>query len=219
MRAVKILQYGLTIVGAVALGYWLAMFLGSRVYQMQEERNFAREIQQQQQQQQQEQQQQKSVPPGQTPPPVYGVPLSPKNGTVVGRLVIPRVGVSVMVVEGVDDKDLSRAAGHIPGTALPGEPGNVGIAAHRDTFFRPLRSISRNDAITLSTVEGSYRYKVVSTRIVKPKDVQVLAPTADDTLTLVTCYPFSFIGSAPDRFIVKAQRVDVGRTSASVAGR
>ena len=82
-----------------------------------------------------------------------------------------------MVVEGVDARELKRAAGHIPGTALPGEPGNVGIAAHRDTFFRPLRSIARNDTITVSTLAGAYRYRVVSTKIVRPEDVQVLSPT------------------------------------------
>ena len=131
---------------------------------------------------------------------------APENGGVVGRLEIARLGVSVMVVEGVDDSDLKRAVGHIPGTALPGEPGNVGIAGHRDTFFRPLRSIQRDDTITLSTLQGTYRYRVVSTKVVRPEDIQVLYPTGRDSLTLVTCFPFYYVGSAPKRFIVRAER-------------
>lgn len=127
------------------------------------------------------------------------------NG-VIGLLDIPRLGVSVMVIEGVGSKSLRRAAGHIPGTALPGQPGNAGISAHRDTFFRPLRNILRNDVIRISTGTGEYRYRVVSTRIVSPSDVAVLDSGGDEVLTLVTCYPFYFVGSAPDRFIVRAVR-------------
>ena len=115
-----------------------------------------------------------------------------------------------MVAEGVEPTTLRRAAGHIPGTALPGQPGNVGIAGHRDTLFRPLRNIRRDDLITLITPQGEYRYRVVSTRIVNPRDIAVLAPSRNEVLTLVTCYPFYFVGSAPDRFIVRAERV--GRT-------
>jgi sortase A len=126
---------------------------------------------------------------------------------VIGLLDIPRLGISVMVIEGVGTRSLRRAAGHIPGTALPGQPGNAGISAHRDTFFRPLRNIRGNDVITISTGLGEYRYRVVSTRIVSPSDVAVLDSSDKEVLTLVTCYPFYFIGSAPDRFIVRAERV------------
>jgi sortase A len=126
---------------------------------------------------------------------------------VIGLLDIPRLGLSVMVVEGAGTRALRRAAGHIPGTALPGQRGNVGISAHRDTFFRPLRNIRQNDVITVSTLGGEYRYRVVSTRIVSPSHVEVLDPSATEILTLVTCYPFYFVGSAPDRFIVRAERV------------
>ncbi len=111
------------------------------------------------------------------------------------------------MAEGVDTLTLRRAAGHIPGTALPGQPGNVGIAGHRDRFFRPLRNIRRNDIITLTTLLGEYRYRVVSTKIVSPSDVGVLDPSVNEILTLVTCYPFYFVGSAPSRFIVRAERV------------
>jgi sortase A len=94
--------------------------------------------------------------------------------------------------------------GHIPGTALPGEDGNIVLAAHRDTFFRPLRNIQKGDEIALTTLSGAYRYRVESIQIVGPDDVGVLSPTKQPTLTLVTCYPFYFVGSAPKRFIVRA---------------
>jgi sortase A len=91
---------------------------------------------------------------------------------------------------------------------MPAEaPGNVGIAGHRDTFFRPLRNIQRNDIITLTTLHGEYRYRVVSTKVVGPYDIAVLDSDGNEILTLVTCYPFYFVGSAPDRFIVRAERV------------
>ena len=126
---------------------------------------------------------------------------------LIGRMKIERLGISVVVIEGINSKTLQRAAGHIPGTALPGEPGNVGISAHRDTFFRPLRNIKGNDVITVTTPNGEFQYRVVSTQIVKPADVAVLKQTEQEVLTLVTCYPFYFIGSAPDRFIVRAHRI------------
>ena len=128
-------------------------------------------------------------------------------GGVIGRLEISRVGISVIVVEGTSDSTLRRAAGHISGTALPGEPGNVGIAAHRDTLFRPLQGIGIDDVITLSALGGEFRYRVVSTNVVSPSDVAVLNPADREMLTLVTCFPFYFIGPAPNRFVVRAQRM------------
>ncbi len=112
-----------------------------------------------------------------------------------------------MVMEGISGKTLRRAVGHIAGTALPGESGNVGIAGHRDTFFRPLRNIRADDIITLTTLGGEYRYRVISTKVVSPDNVAVLDSDSHEILTLVTCYPFYFIGSAPERFIVRAERV------------
>jgi sortase A len=134
-------------------------------------------------------------------------PRPPAVGGVIGLLDIPRLGISVMVVEGAGSTALRRAAGHISGTALPGQPGNVAISAHRDTFFRPLRNIRQDDVITVTTLLGEYRYRVVSTKVVSPFDVAVLDPSRDEILTLVTCYPFYFVGSAPERFIVRATRV------------
>jgi len=135
-----------------------------------------------------------------------GAPGAAEDG-LTGRIEVPRLGLSVMVADGIDKRTLLRAAGHIPGTTLPGRPGNVGIAGHRDTFFRPLRNIRRDDIITLYTPAGTYSYRVVSTRVVAPTEVSVLDQDESEILTLVTCYPFSFVGPAPDRFIVRAERV------------
>ncbi len=127
------------------------------------------------------------------------------------RLKIPRLGISVMVYDGVRARTLSIGAGHIPGTSAPGERGNIGIAAHRDTFFRGLKDIRPGDIILLETLQGSIRYAVQWTRVVQPSDRDVLESTADSRLTLVTCYPFYYIGSAPERFIVQARQLAAGR--------
>lgn len=129
------------------------------------------------------------------------------EGALVARIEIPRVGVSAIVLEGVDEKTLRRAVGHIPETAFPGRVGNVGLAAHRDGFFRGLRDIRKNDIITVDTPDGTFRYQVESTQIVLPKDTYVLDDTEARVLTLVTCYPFNYVGSAPQRFIVRANQV------------
>ena len=126
---------------------------------------------------------------------------------LIGRFEVPRLNLSVIVMEGTGTATLRRSAGHIEGTALPGEPGNIGISGHRDTFFRPLRNIRANDVITLTTLAGEYRYRVVSTSIVSPDDIAVLKPTTSEVLTVVTCYPFYFVGPAPDRFVVRAERI------------
>src|SRR5579884_771438 len=126
---------------------------------------------------------------------------------LIGRIEIPRLNVKAIVREGDDDGTLRHAVGHIPSTALPGEPGNVAFAAHRDTIFRPLRNIRKNDRIIVSTLDGTYEYLVQSTKIVSPTDVSVLQASSEKELTLVTCYPFYYIGSAPRRFIVHATQV------------
>lgn len=112
-----------------------------------------------------------------------------------------------MVLEGDGAQTLTRGVGHIPGTALPGDSGNVGLAGHRDTFFRRLKNIHPGDDISVTTVQGCYRYRVVSSEIVSPDETQVLDASAVPSVTLVTCYPFHFIGSAPKRFIVRASLV------------
>jgi len=134
--------------------------------------------------------------------------LAPR--ALIGRIIIPRLGVQGIVKEGVDDRTLRRAVGHVPGTAMPGEDGNVGLAAHRDTFFRGLKDIRKDDRIRIETSDGDYEYQVDSIRVVQPNDVEVLASTRDHrALTLVTCYPFYYVGNAPKRFIVRAKQVEL----------
>ncbi len=132
----------------------------------------------------------------------------PVSGGMIGRIEIPRLDISVVVIEGTVSTTLRRAVGHIRGTALPGHRGNIGISGHRDTFFRPLRNIRKHDVITLSTLDGEYQYRVISTKIVLPSDVDVLDSDGREILTLVTCYPFYFVGAAPNRFIVRAERIE-----------
>jgi len=134
-------------------------------------------------------------------------PAAPASGTLLGRLAAPSVGMSTTVLEGSDDATLRRGSGHIEDTPFPGQPGNVGIAGHRDTTFRPLRNIRVGDPLEFSTSDRVYRYRISKTLIVGPDDVYVLDPTEQPTLTLVTCYPFEFVGHAPRRFIVQAQLV------------
>jgi sortase A len=151
-------------------------------------------------------------PDSETPPPQV------EQGELIGKLEIPRVGVSAVVVEGVGKKDLRRAVGHIPNTALPGEQGgNVGLAGHRDSFFRGLKDIREGDLVTLKAFDGIHRYVVESTRVVTPRQTEVLAPTGESTLTLVTCYPFYYVGPAPKRFIVTARAVTEASAAAPAA--
>lgn len=138
----------------------------------------------------------------------------PADNELIGRLEIPRVGVRAIVREGTDSGTLERAVGHVPFTALPGEQGNVAVAAHRDTFFRGLAQIRPSDVVTFETMTGKYRYQVEATRIVSPKEVSVIRPTPDSRLTLITCYPFHYIGSAPERFIVTARQIDAAAVEA-----
>ena len=139
------------------------------------------------------------APKGKTP--------RPKKSALIGRVEIPRLDISAVVREGTDSKTLGRAVGHVPSTALPGENGNVAIAAHRDTYFRNVRHIRTGDLIRMVTPQGTYEYQVDSTKIVLPKNVEVLRATAEPTITLITCYPFNFVGSAPKRFIIRAKQV------------
>jgi sortase A len=141
-------------------------------------------------------------------------PARPVVGETIGLVRISRIGLDVVVKEGVDDATLKVAAGHIPETALPGAGGaggNIALAAHRDTLFRPLRHVRIGDRVQLETDAGVFDYDVVATAIVEPSDVHVLAPRGVPTLTLVTCWPFDFRGSAPQRFVVRARQVGAGR--------
>jgi sortase A len=131
----------------------------------------------------------------------------PSGAITVGMIEIPAVGLETRVLEGSDAATLRLAVGHIPGTALPGPSGNVGLAGHRDTFFRSLRRIKVGDEIRFTTVTGTFKYRVISLRVVLPGAIEVLNDTQLPTLTLVTCYPFDFIGTAPQRLIVHAEMV------------
>lgn len=132
---------------------------------------------------------------------------APATGELIGRLEIPRLGVSSIVLEGADSRTLRHAVGHLPGTALPGGPGNVAIAGHRDAAFASLREIESGDRIRLATAFGDYLYQVTSTAVVGPAALEVVAPSTTPRLTLITCYPFFYLGSAPKRFVVIADAV------------
>ena len=149
--------------------------------------------------------------PGESPGDAVGtsgsIPRRAETGAWVARLEAPAVALKATVLEGSDDRTLRRAAGHIEYTPLPGEPGNIGIAGHRDTTFYPVRKLKTGDRLTLTTASQVFEYEVRDTWIVEPDDVQVLDPTTRPALTLVTCYPFNFVGNAPKRFIVRGELV------------
>jgi sortase A len=144
----------------------------------------------------------------------------PSDGSVIGRVVISRLNLSEVVRQGVDSNTLKEAVGHVPSTAMPGQSGNFAIAAHRDTLFRGLKDIKIGDLVTFESQTGSFQYQVLATRIVKPTNVSILRPdggglipeqvigTHPKLLTMITCYPFYYVGSAPDRFIVEARLVE-----------
>ena len=137
---------------------------------------------------------------------VVGLNAQIKEDDVLGRLDIPRIGISVAVLQGTGSRTLRLGVGHIESTSFPGDSGNVGIAGHRDTFFRALRDIRKHDEIQLQTATRLFHYQVDWIKVVTPGDVSVLAPSTESALTLVTCYPFQFVGAAPQRFIVRAHK-------------
>lgn len=127
-----------------------------------------------------------------------------ESSGLVGQLAIPRLGISSVIARGVDAKTLKQSVGHVPGTAYPGEVGSVGLAAHRDGIFRNLREIRSRDLILVTTPDGEFAFEVDSTAVVSPRRTDVLRARRDPSLILVTCYPFRWIGPAPDRFVVWA---------------
>jgi sortase A len=189
--------------GVVSLGYVGYAFLDAELFQAYENWRLNQAVE-------------KSTKPSAVAqqPRVLPASLSPREedrrttvapGSVLGRIEISRIGISVIIVEGIGRRSLQRAVGHIPGTAFPGEQGNVAISAHRDTFFRPLKDIRKDDEITLTTANGSYRYRVDSMKVVAEEDTEVLNESGASVLTLVTCYPFYYVGPAPKRFVVRAR--------------
>jgi sortase A len=169
--------------GLIALGYAAFVVIGARVYQRSERQRFERA------------RAEASVAPAAI------------EGMAIGSIHIARLGLTAVIVQGDSSDILQRAVGHVTETALPGEWGNVVLAAHRDTFFRPLKGIRVGDAITVQALTGDFAYVVVSTAVVSPDAIEVLRPTRERTLTLVTCFPFAYLGPAPNRFIVRAREV------------
>ncbi len=175
--------------GILLLGLYALVWADRRIYQAYTSRELDREIQTM-----------RAVTPRYQAP----LPALPP-GALLGRISIPRIGLRAMVADGTSEDCLRKAVGHIEGTALPGQIGNAGLAGHRDTFFRGLSQIRKGDVIEFQTPQAKYEYVVESTRVVSPDDVDVLAASSKPELTLVTCFPFHYIGPAPDRFIVQAR--------------
>jgi sortase A len=179
----------LVITGTLALGYVGFTLLDARLYQVAAKKSLESQIHYEEEHQESQ------------PKPAV------KLGDILGRVDIPRLGISVAVLQGISSRILRVGVGHIEGTPLPGQTGNTGIAGHRDTFFRELKDVRKNDEIQLRTATVLLHYEVDWVKVVDPDDMTVLEPsTFGSTLTLVTCYPFYFIGSAPKRFVVRAHR-------------
>ena len=130
------------------------------------------------------------------------------EGDVIGEMQVPRLGLSVMVVQGDSPASLRHAVGHLAKSALPGESGNVTLAGHRDTYFRPMRDIHLGDEIRFNTRERNFEYVVESIEVVAPSDIRVLEVFTGHDLTLITCFPFYYVGPAPKRFVVRAREVE-----------
>ncbi len=204
-------EVALWVIGFSLLGWAVAANLMSRIYQARQERAFSSSVL-------------KRGPATVADAAPLALATTPDlDPLVLGRIEIPRIGVRAIVREGDDDTTLAVAVGHISGTARPGECGNMALAAHRDSFFRPLRDIRRQDTIRIVTATRTYEYVVASTAVVGAQDTAVLDPTSDTVLTLVTCYPFEYVGHAPTRFVVRASLVAPvaaagGRREAARAG-
>jgi sortase A len=168
--------------GLLALGYAGFVFVDSYSYQALEMKNFE-------------------------PPGLLYEPHILTEGDVIGEIQVPRLGLNVMVVQGDSPANLRRAVGHLSKSALPGEWGNVALAGHRDTFFRPLRDIRLGDEIRFKTRQRSFDYLVESIEVVAPTDIRVLESSTGHDLTLLTCFPFYYVGPAPKRFVVRAREV------------
>lgn len=185
-------EIGLFVIGCTLLGWAVSATVSRMVYQRDQARALSRMEQ---------------VPAAQPGSRAGSSAVVDVDPLLLGRIEIPRLGIAAMVREGDDDATLAVAVGHVPGTAQPGESGNVVLAGHRDTFFRALRGIRRRDAIRISTPRRQDDYVVDWTEVVGPKETKVLESSRKGTLTLVTCYPFGFVGRAPKRFIVRASLI------------
>ncbi len=201
--ASKWIERCLWTIGLFALSAWLTVWIGARVHQALGKRELDRRL--------------AETSSENVPSPSAVLPSIPKlaKGDLIGRIEIPRLDLSTVIFEGTDDDVLRDGVGHLTGSPLPGQEGNVVLAAHRDTFFRPLRYVRNHDTIDVVTPAGTKTYQVFSTTVVTPDHTEVIAPTRGPVLTLVTCYPFDWFGHAPKRFIVKAREVDDRQTSSA----
>jgi sortase A len=198
----RLIQRSLLWLGAAALAYVAATWIYAAIYQGYESRRFEAEL---------------VASRGITPSLEETRELH--EGDLMGRIEIDRIGLSVMVLQGIEEPTLIAGAGHVPGTSLPGSEGNVVIAAHRDTFFRKLEKILPGDRIQVATFRGSYEYIVDSVETVDPADTKVMESRDYRELTLITCFPFYFVGAAPRRFIVHARPANSGEGDGSVEWR
>ena len=173
--------------GVCALGYVALVVVDARVYEAEARARLA------------------------APAPAASAPRARREGDLLGEIHSARIGLSAVIVEGESPAVLRHAVGHLADTPAPGESGNVALAAHRDTLFRPLRHIRAGDVISVTAGGRERHYEVEWTAVVPPDAVEVLEPTDGDTLTLITCHPFWFVGAAPNRFIVRARQVHSDR--------
>jgi sortase A len=187
-RFLQCLQYSCWIVGTLALGWYVLAQLSTWRFQQSQAARL-------------ETLQLETLRKGS----IKIIPLRP--GDPFGKISIPRIGLSAMIAEGVDDATLRHAVGHFPRSATPDRAGTVALAGHRDTFFRGLARVRLNDLIELETPSGKYQYQVIRTAVVGPEHVELVQRSSESDLTLVTCFPFYYVGPAPQRFVVQALRL------------
>lgn len=199
------IQRGLLVLGILLLTLWSRSYLESRGFQSAESRKFAAELRAAE-----PRSSARAVSDAAFVGPTAIDRAEPGTGSrhVLGRLEVPRLAITAIVAEGADLPTLRHAVGHIASTALPGNPGNCALAGHRDTFLRGLGAVRVNDVIRLVTLQRTYLYEVEWIKVVEPRRVDVIDSTTTPSLTLVTCYPFVWVGHAPRRFIVRAKQVE-----------
>jgi sortase A len=207
-RQLRRLELILFSAAGLALSVWWACITGGRIVQFWAEHSLSRATATAQ----------RGDAPG-TPRLASGNSAVTTEGTTcIGRIEIPRIRLSTMILEGTGSLSLLGGAGHLVGSALPGETGNVVLAAHRDTFFRPLGGVRRGDQIRIVTPDRTFVYRIDSITIVNPSQVEVLDQNGEARLTLVTCYPFNWLGRAPKRFIVAARQIAVSNSTTGLDG-
>ena len=192
-RVVRWVERGHVIIGVTCLVWVGVTSLSALVYQVEQRASLERRD--------------RSLEPPEAVRAAHGVETPVEAPAPIGRLDIPRIGLSAVVAEGDDEQTLNVAVGHLPDTPLPWQEGNTALAGHRDTFFRPLRRIQTGDEIRFATRRGTFRYRVMRHTVVEPDELWVLDASSAAALTLITCYPFDYVGPAPRRFIVHAERI------------